>query len=74
VMARWRVVFGNLLILIPFVVLAGGCLLGVLLGSMGMDIHWTSKMPFYVAAILACSLSSLVLFQAFACGEARETK
>jgi uncharacterized integral membrane protein len=51
VMARWRVVFGNLLILIPFVVLAGGCLLGVLLGSMGMDIHWTSKMPFYVAAI-----------------------
>jgi hypothetical protein len=45
----WRRPIGTLLILTPLLVLTGLGLLGVLLGSMGMDIHWTSKAAFYVA-------------------------
>jgi hypothetical protein len=45
----WRGPIGTLLILTPLLVLIGLGLLGVLLGSMGMDIHWTSKAAFYVA-------------------------
>jgi hypothetical protein len=48
-MRRWRRVIGTLLILAPLFVLICSGLLGVLLGSMGMDIHWTSKAAFYVA-------------------------
>src|SRR5258708_22606834 len=40
----------TLLILTPLLVLVGLGLLGVLLGSMGMDIHWNSRGTFYVAA------------------------
>ena len=50
-MRRWRRPIGTLLILTPLLVLVGVGLLGVLLGSMGMDIHWTSRGTFYVAAM-----------------------
>jgi hypothetical protein len=50
----WRRPIGTLLILTPLLVLTGLGLLGVLLGSMGMDIHWTSKAAFYVA--MTCSI------------------
>ncbi len=49
-MRGWRRAFGTLLVLTPLLVLVGLGLLAVLLGSMGMDIHWTSKGPFYVTA------------------------
>ena len=53
-MRRWRRTIGTFLILTPLLFLIGGGLLGVLLGSMGMDIHWTSKGAFYVA--ITCSI------------------
>jgi hypothetical protein len=51
----WGRPIGTLLILTPLLVLIGLGLLDVLLGSMGMDIHWTSsKAAFYVA--MTCSI------------------
>jgi hypothetical protein len=54
-MRGWRRAIGTLLILAPLFVLICGGLLEILLGSVGMDIHWTSKAAFYVA------ITSLVL-------------
>ena len=48
-MRGWRRPIGTLLILTPLLVVVGFGLLGVLLGSMGMDIHWNSRGTFYVA-------------------------
>jgi hypothetical protein len=53
----WRTAIGTLLILTPLLVPIGLGLPGVLLGSMGMDIHWTSKAAFYVA--ITCSIPLL---------------
>jgi hypothetical protein len=53
-MRRWRRTIGTFLILTPLLFLIGGGFLGVLLGSMGMDIHWTSKAASYVA--IMCSV------------------
>jgi hypothetical protein len=50
----WRRPIGTLLILTPLLVLVGLGLLGVLLGAMGMDIHWNSRGTFYVAT--TCSV------------------
>jgi len=44
-----RRVIGTLLILSPLFVLMAFPFFGVLLGSMGMDIHWTSKRASYIA-------------------------
>ena len=60
-MQGWRKAFGTLLLWTPFLILSLFCLSGVLLGSMGMDIHihWTSKASPYIAAtcavLLVCS-------------------
>jgi hypothetical protein len=53
-MRRWRRALGTLLILTPLLVHIAYGLFGVLLGSMGMDIHWTSKGASYVA--ITCSV------------------
>ncbi len=45
-MAQWRLWVGMLLILLPLLCLAVMVALGILLGSMGMDIHWKSKAAF----------------------------
>ena len=50
----WRKPIGTLLILTPLLVLVGLGLLGVLLGSIGMDIHCNSRGTFYVAT--TCSV------------------
>ena len=42
-MWSWRRLVGIVLILTPLIAIVCGALLGILLGSMGMDIHWTSK-------------------------------
>lgn len=49
----WRRPIGTLLILTPLVVLIGVGILGVLLGSMGMDIdiHWNSTWARYIATV-----------------------
>jgi hypothetical protein len=52
-----RKVIGTLLILSPLFVLMAYAFFGVLLGSMGMDIHWTSKMASYVTT--GCSIVAL---------------
>jgi hypothetical protein len=56
-MQKWRRVIGTLLILTPLVLLLALILLAILLGSMGMDIHWTSKGRFYVTT--ACTFLTL---------------
>jgi hypothetical protein len=53
-MRRWRKAFGTLLILTPLLVLIVFGLSGILLWSMGMDIHWTSRRASYVAS--TCSV------------------
>ena len=53
-MPGWRRPIGTLLILTPLLALVGLGLLPVLLGSMGMDIHWNSRWTFYVAT--TCSV------------------
>ncbi len=59
-MARWRSWVGMLLILLPLLCVGGMIALGVLLGSMGMDIHWKSRAMFsvtvsaLVAGLAAC--------------------
>jgi hypothetical protein len=50
----WRRPIGTLPILTPLLIMVGLGLLGVLLGSMGMDIHWNSRGTFYVAT--TCSV------------------
>jgi hypothetical protein len=52
-----RRVIGILLILSPLFALMAFAFLGVLLGSMGVDIHWTSKGTSYVA--IACFILAL---------------
>ena len=54
-----RTAIGTLLILTPVLVPIGLGLPGVLLGSMGMDIHPHSKAAFYVA--ITCSILLLWL-------------
>jgi hypothetical protein len=63
----WRRPIGTLLILTPLLVMVGLGLLGVLLGSMGMDIHWNSRGTFYVATtcrvliLYACAVAGVHL-------------
>jgi uncharacterized membrane protein len=52
-----RKVIGTLLILSPLFVLMAFPFFGVLLGSMGMDIHWTSETASYVT--IGCSILAL---------------
>ena len=66
-MRVWRRPIGTLLILMPLFVLVGLGLLGVLLGTVGMDIHWNSRGTFYVATtcsvliLCACVLTGVHL-------------
>jgi hypothetical protein len=53
-MRRWRRALGTLLILTPLMALIAYGLSRVLLGSMGIDIHWTSKGASYIA--MTCSV------------------
>jgi peptidoglycan/LPS O-acetylase OafA/YrhL len=55
-MRRWRKIIGTLLLWTPFLAFGLFSLSGVLLGSMGMDIHWTSDEAPYVAATCAVLL------------------
>jgi hypothetical protein len=41
----------------PLLLLLALPLLGILFGSLGMDIHWTSKMSFYITMTCAVLLS-----------------
>jgi hypothetical protein len=50
-MHRWRRSVGTLLLWTPFAIFIFFILFGVLLGSMGIDIHWTSKKSPYIVAI-----------------------
>jgi hypothetical protein len=52
-MQKWRSVTGTLLILMPLLLLFAFPLLGILFGSLGMDIHWTSKLSFYLTMTCA---------------------
>lgn len=56
---RWRRFIGTLLLLTPLFALICCGLLAVLMGSLGMDIHWASKTPLFVAAsgagVLLCA-------------------
>jgi hypothetical protein len=52
-----RRVIGTLLILSPLFAFTAFACLGVLLGSMGMDIHWTSKGASCIT--IACSIFAL---------------
>ena len=62
-----RRVIGTLLILSPLFALMAFVFLGVLLGSMGVDIHWTSKgasyiaMAFSIFALCACVMAGVHL-------------
>jgi protein-S-isoprenylcysteine O-methyltransferase Ste14 len=66
-MQRWRTVTGTLLILMPLLLLLALPLLGVLFGSLGMDIHWTSTMSYYatmtciVLMLCACVMAGVHL-------------
>jgi hypothetical protein len=66
-MGRWRRIIGTLLLWTPFLVFGLFSLSGVLLGSMGMDIHWASKEAPYVGApcvvlfVCACVAAGLKL-------------
>ncbi len=55
-MQRLRVAAGTFLILIPLILLLSLPLLGIFLGAMGMDIHWTSKVSFYTTMVFAVVL------------------
>lgn len=52
-----------LLILLPLLCVVGMIVLGVLLGSMGMDIHWQSKAMFImtVSALVASLVGCIAL-------------
>jgi hypothetical protein len=64
-MNKWRKVAGTFLILTPMVVVIALPFIGVLLGSLGMDIHWNgSKALFYIAVVCVV----LMLFACFGAG------
>ena len=53
-----RKVVATLLLWIPLVIFVLFCLSGVLLASMGMDVHWTSKeAPYIVTTCVVCSFA-----------------
>jgi hypothetical protein len=58
-MQGWRKVVGTLLLWTPLLILVVFGLSGVLLGSMGMEVHWTSEASPYIVAtcvvLLACA-------------------
>jgi hypothetical protein len=62
-----RRVIGTVLILSPLFALMAFAFLAVLLGSMGVDIHWTSKgasniaMAFSIFALCACVMAGVHL-------------
>jgi hypothetical protein len=64
-----RRVIGTLLILSPLFALMAFAFFGVLLGSMGMDIHWTSRVNSYVTigcsvlALCACVMAGIHLWR-----------
>jgi hypothetical protein len=66
-MQGWRRAVGTLLLWTPLVIFVLFGLSGVLLGSMGMDVHWTSKEALYIAAtcvvllVCACVAAGLKL-------------
>ena len=47
---RWRRLIGTPLLLTPLFALICCGLLAVLIGSLGMDIHWASRTSLFVAA------------------------
>jgi hypothetical protein len=63
-MQRWRRPLGTLLIWTPMLALAFCVFTGILLGSMGMDIHFTSK----AASYLAMASTILILIACLAVG------
>ena len=68
-MKRWRRAVGTLLLWNPLVIFVLFGLSVVLLGSMGMDVHWTSKEAPYIAGtcvtllVCACMAAGLKLRQ-----------
>jgi hypothetical protein len=64
---RWRRPIGTLLILTPLLALSSCAFTGILLGSMGIDIHFNSKAASYVAitctflVLLACVATGIRL-------------
>jgi fatty acid desaturase len=61
-MQRWRRPLGTLLIWTPMLALGFRVFTGILLGSMGMDIHFNSKAVSYVA--IAFTILILIAFVA----------
>jgi hypothetical protein len=58
-MPGWRRIIGTALILAPLIILVLLIPLGVMLGAMGMDVHWTSKRDAYIGwtciALIVCT-------------------
>ncbi len=51
-MTKRRRFTGILLVLTPLIILLFGALLTLLLGSLGMDIHFEPKIPFSIAGVI----------------------
>ncbi|HEY3989057.1 MAG TPA: hypothetical protein VGM02_07150 [Acidobacteriaceae bacterium] len=58
----WRTAIGTLLVLAPLLVLAAMLQFGVLLGSLGMDIHWNASKALGYAAVLCIGVTLCLCF------------
>jgi protein-S-isoprenylcysteine O-methyltransferase Ste14 len=63
-MKKSRKVAGGFLILTPLVVVVALPFVGVLLGSLGMDIHWNASKTLFYIAIVCFVLMLLVCLKA----------
>jgi hypothetical protein len=58
----WRTGIGALLVLAPLLVLAAMPLFGILLGSLGMEIHWNASRALGYTAVLCATVTLCLCF------------